>query len=117
MEKVIVMLAVMAAAVLLAFVMFSVIGCWLFRWSRKQPHRQPVLGLVIAVLLAVASIGMILFKWNFSYSKTVNGVGTNIHVQLGWLFLLPLALAVAALVFWIKAFCQRPTSQKLEVRS
>ncbi len=102
------MLAIMAVCVLLAFVAFTWAAWRLFQWSRRRPHHRSTLGLILAALLAVLCVGMILFRWSFSYAKTVNGVGTRIHVELGWLFLLPLGLAVAAMIFWIKARLNRP---------
>ena len=103
MERVLVTLAVMAVFVLLVFVGYTWGGWRLLRWSRQRPNHRPTLGLVLAAMLALLCVWMILFRWSFSFSRTVNGAGTNIHVELGWLFLLPLGLAVAAIVIWVKA--------------
>ncbi len=108
MEKVIFTLVAMAVFVLAAFVLFTGAAWWLLRWSRRRPEYHPVRGVVLAALLAFASLWMFLFRWSFSYSRTVNGVGTNIHVSLGWLFLVPLALTLAAIVMWIVFLLRRP---------
>ena len=90
--------------ILVLFIAFVVVGLWLvlvasgalsILWSRRSPKTASAARLALAVVPIGFGVVMFQTRPEFTFNQ--------VHFSLGWIFIIPMLLGVAAILFWILA--------------
>ena len=84
-----------AGIIAIVWLLMMISGWLSLRWSRKSPEKR------IGLRLFLAAASMLVGYYVFSLKPTLSM--NDVSYNLGWVFILPMALGIVAFICWVRA--------------